>query len=224
MTLYKILQLFMAASFLAALIVGIIVTKTSKNVPAYMKYFYWYPAVGVVVVTILLLKNPFNVIPSNIAHLIDNYSILFHFGFLSLFLFQKIIKGNILKHYKAIIAGFLIIILISLVCFDSNPVNNIAYSISNTGLLVICGIYFMQLTKQKADGRLAREPFFWIASGIFFGMALSIPILITCMYFYRNLPYSTYITIVALAPFSYFIMYLFFIKAYLCIIRLHKQS
>ncbi len=223
MSLYSLIQFITVCVFFMTVIIAVAVTIRIKELPAYLRYFYLYPVVGLIDGLVLLSRQQ-HLISLKGALLFDNYSLLYHFSFLSFTLSQKIIKKGLLKSFTKIQYSYLLGILILLVTYDSGKFNSVAYGVTNTGLFIICLIYYIQLFNHKSERRLSIEPFFWIVNGIFFGAGIAIPIHLTGNYFYKSLPPDTYYTITAIGPFAYLVMYLFFVKAYFCMKSLAKKS
>ena len=219
MHLYGIVEIVTVSTFIVTAAIAITVTIKNKQLPDWIKYFYLYPLVGVLDGMMIILSVDFHLIPTRVMNMIDNCSLLFHFSFLSFIIGQKLERKGVMKYFGLFRILFSGLIIVLLVLLDSTKFNNIAYGTTNTSLFVICLIFFIQLVRQDNKGSLLKDPFFWVLNGIFLGMGIGIPIQLTIAYFRASLSFDTFAIIAALSPFAYFIMYIFFIKAYIVLIK-----
>ena len=64
----------------------------NDKIPRYMKGFFWYPTIGIIVIIFhLIIKHFFKNI-LGFALMSNNISLLFHFSFLSIFIFRVMQK------------------------------------------------------------------------------------------------------------------------------------
>jgi len=196
-----------------------------KNKPNYINYFFFYPTL-----TLLFFLNKYFaffcdnyrlVMPIDTTQIIYNLSFILHYLILGYFIkinFSDDKQNNI---FSIIFWCFLIIITTLILSHDLRQKNGFAYGITNTCLILLCIIYYQQLFKSPPTIILVHSPAFWIINGIFFGMATTIPLNFSGNFFFANNNENIAI-IKKLGSLSYIIMHLFFIKAYLCIIRPNK--
>ncbi len=186
-----------------------------------MNGFYWYTSIGVVFVIIYWLSQ-FHLISLFLFQNLNQISVIFHFSFLSMFIFRVIPNSKISKYLKFVFIFFLIL-LVYFVINDIIALNIISHVVANSGLFIFCILYYYQLFRNIPTMNLLEEPSFWIICGIFFGMSINIPISAFGEYLFDNLPRKIYMSIALIGIFSYGIMHLFFIKAFLCIVHPQKQ-
>lgn len=187
----------------------------NKEVPIYMKNFYLYPLVAIMVLIPLVLTACFSFWPI-FGTLVNNVSLIFHFSFLSHFIIS-VIPGNkdtpLLRNMYWI---FLLPILYFLLKNDLTTQNNQAFSISNLGLTFLCIKYYYRLFKNLPQLNLRKEPSFWVVTGVFIGMSLHIPVSAMIDYVRDKISILNYIILGNILLITYTIMHLFFIKAFIC--------
>ncbi len=192
----------------------------NKSVPNYMKGFYWYPIVSLIVMiphfgaTHFLVFIPFTIV-------LNNLSLLFHFSFLSFFVFRAV--GN-KKHHLAQTTVFLffLLLLIYFIFSELLKQGNPAFSISCLGLTIFCVYYYYELFRKPPILNLRKEAAFWIVTGIFFSMSFETPILAAISYLEKRISYFYFMVFIELTIVCQITMYLFFIKALKCIIQEKK--
>jgi hypothetical protein len=189
----------------------------NKNIVPYMKGFYWYHFVGIVIgvigVSELLWigKNSFFV-------LLNNLSIFFHYTFLCNFI-KKATPNKSNPVLYTLIGVYIIGSVVMLgfyLNFDITNQANFAFSIAHFILFLYCVIYYLQLLNNIPQVILLKEPAFWVVTGVLFSSSLTIPITFAGNYFgFKYL--SNYIFLVSLLTvLPYIILHLFLIKAILC--------
>jgi hypothetical protein len=187
--------------------------ETSSN----LRYFYIYPLVGSCV-TFFIILNAYKLLPFLFVHYINEMSIFFHFTFLSRFMYLSSDRNRLVK---SLIIIFLLVIAV-FVIYDCINSTFLALSISNAFLFVLGLFYFYTLFKSSPKSRFSRDSSFLICCGIFLGSGVMIlaPALQRYADNYRSgLGYL----LAVLGNFGFAIMYLFFIKAFLCLPTLRKS-
>lgn len=184
-----------------------------------MKGFFWYPAVGILVIIPNIISLHFFKNLNFLAFISGNISLIFHFCFLGIFIIKTITNKLIHIFLKTFFVIFLCLIIFLLVIKDIKENNRTAFAFANFGLIFFCIIYYHQLFNNIPILNLKQEPSFWIITGIFFCMSIHIPILITTDYLRYQISISNYRLLLSCPLFSYTIMHLFFIKACLCAIH-----
>ena len=197
----------------------------NDKVIKYMKYFYWYSIVGGILVLLKWTNKNYSFPSNDIMSQIRNYSVLFHFTFLSVFIYSILPRKN---NFKLLLLLFFSIVFITVFCLvtgESTKANSVAFSIGNLGLVICCIIYFFGIFNNSPNQNLLKEPSFWIVSGIFLCMSAAIPVLSLYEYL-RNENYVSQENkrnLTTIIYFAYGSLHLFLIKAYLCSISLQKN-
>ena len=189
-------------------------TRDTKN----LNFFYCYPLVGSLIAILYWLKIA-NLFSKHTFNIINTSSVLFHLGFLTFFIYKAVNQNKIIQVFG--ISFFALLTYLFYKDILSLPLFLI--SIANSGLFVLSFFYFYDLFSKPATLNLTDEPTFWICSGILMGTGILIPFNAFNKYFFglitdKNISYLIGI----LTTLGYQIMYLFFIKAYLCMQRQQK--
>jgi hypothetical protein len=88
--------------------------------------------------------------------------------------------------------------------------------------VVFCIYFYHKLFKDLPTKNIKSEPSFWIVTGLFFYSCLSVPFYTLNEYMRSSFTRIVYTNIFSISNILIIIMHLFFIKAYICTIRLHK--
>ena len=194
----------------------------NKNIPNYMKGFFWYPTVGLIIAIPLFLATNFFHFFHEYTTTINNISLLFHYSFLSIFII-RVVSPNI--NFTFLIFIFLFFLFLLLYVLVNNSLTkqlNMAFSLCNLGLTIFCIIYYYNIFSNRPSLDLKREPSFWIITGIFFCMSTHIPITTVLDYLHHKIHYTIYAGLINVLIVCYMVMHLFFIKAYLCSVQPQK--
>ncbi len=190
----------------------------NENAPKYMEGFYLYPTVGLLCAIPSYLESHY--FPIKYSQYLLNFSLIFHFYFLGNFIFKILPRQNLF--FKTCFYLQLIIIFIFLFYADWKFLANKAFAITNLSLALLSFLYFFQVLRENQIGYLLKEPSFWVVSGIFIGMGLESPLSAVIDYLTDNTLILQHKYFFRLIVMSYIIMHLFFIKAYLCSIRVNR--
>lgn len=194
----------------------------NKKIPKYMNKFYWYSLVAALLGLYNFLYKHFNITSENVYDVLHSSLLLFHFIFLSHFIYQVVPNKKISKYIMLVFFLFLMVILFCLLTNDFSKNNSNAFAFTNLGLVLLCCLYYLQLFEEMPTINLLKEPSFWIISGIFFSMCATIPVSSLRGYLFSNIPYQLYLSMGGIGSFAYGVMHLFFVKAYLCSINQPK--
>ncbi len=197
----------------------------NKRVVKNMKYFYWYSIVGALIVLLNIVNYQIGLFSHIVMGTVRNYSVLFHFGFLSFFILSLLSPPLKKRVFLTIVLPFFLISLIALIAYSNEKQNSTAYALSNLGLVTLCINYFLYLFNNPSKGSLLNEPPFWIVSGIFLCMSAIIPINSLHEFLWNEnfvLPEERKL-LSSIRYFAFGCMHLFFVKAYLCSIH-QKQA
>ncbi len=187
-----------------------------------MRGFFWYPMIGVLAIIPGFIARNFCESWYVFGAIIHKFSILFHYSFLSIFIFRAIPgkKNNI--YLTIIFLTFLFLILFFLLRVNIETRSDHSFAIANFGLVIYSIIYYYYLFNNNPTFNLLKEPAFWIITGIFFSMSVHIPIFLAMDNLHYKIPINTYRILICVSIFCYFLMHIFFIKAYLCAIHQRK--
>ena len=221
LSLYEIFLFFqwgcmVASSLFSLTLIG------NKRIPKYMGKFYWYSIIVASVSVYTFLYRYFNVTNKYVSGVLHSFLLLFHFIFLSLFIYSVLPNKNISRFIKFLFFLFLSTLLLCLFTIDITIPKSIGYAFSNFGLVLFCCVYYSQLFEEMPTIILIKEPSFWIISGVFLCMCTTIPLSAIRGYLFNNMPSELYFLMGTLGSFAYGVMHLFFIKAYLCSISQPK--
>jgi hypothetical protein len=185
-----------------------------SNKTDYLKGIYWYPLVGSIVGLCFYL-NVFGVIPFHVFRVIDIFSLLFQFFFLSVFIYK--LTGRKFN--------FKIVILISSlfvgiqITIDLLQNTNTSFAVTSTILIAFSLYYFYVLFNSLPINQdLTKYPPFLICCGVLLGTGITVPFLLFNRYLmFLNVPKNTIFALGILATTGNLILNLFFLKALLCI-------
>jgi hypothetical protein len=203
--------------YLIELIIALNVPK-NKNIPAIIRKFYWYPLVGLIIGFLIAIKN-LNILPIRIAFIANTISLLFHYSFLSLFIYSTTGKKNIFK-IMILVAFFGTIWLII-----SDIVNGYitSFAFANASLFFFSCYYFYKLFQWNTNVYLSTDPIFYVSCGIFIGSGFIVPASLMIKYlFILKIPKDSINAIAVLTNIGYTIMNLIFIKALLICTKQNK--
>ena len=204
---------------LISFIVALCIPKKSK---VYMKGFFICPLIGLLVSAnsissrfFLLYAIEKNFFIQGILHLGD-------LSFWGLFFFMLLNDKKEFRKIKILLISTLLI-SIYLLYFNSNDNPNLhIHALSNLCKTIFCVLYFNKLFKSLPDQNILLEPSFWIVTGLIFYSSLSLPFYALNSYIRQQFVPVIASNIFSISNMFIIIMHLFFIKAYLCTIRLHK--
>ena len=188
-----------------------------------MKGFFWYPTIGLIIILPGFLSTNFFHSHKNYVAILNNISLIYHYSFLSLFIIKVVSQQNRIKYIKFIFLFFLGLLILVLATNKLTEQLNMAYMVSNLGLSIFCVLYYYQLFNNTPTLDLKREPSFWVITGVFFCMSLSLPATsVMDNLMHSSISFFTLSILYNTVIFSYLVMHLFFIKACLCSVRPQK--
>lgn len=211
--IYIIIQLVIILLFVCQFFVSIQASKI-KNCPRSVRYFYWYPIVGIVVGFFLMLDYLFHAITSELRSNILILSLLFHFNFLSTILYKETGSKPFLKYLFILLT----IILVKLVISNFTIKGANSYAFANAVLFIFSAFYFYQLFNNSNIVNLSKDPLFILCAGIFLGTGITIPFTYIQDYLILiKIQENLLFLFGALSSLGYLIMNLFFLKSMICI-------
>jgi hypothetical protein len=183
-----------------------------------IKYFsiYHFVAFVMVIPFFLMFNGLFKILFFNEM---NNYSLLFGFLFLSLFMIFNMPnkRGRGLLIALFMILFFLLIFNILIREVDKSIQNSQAFAINCFGLFIFSIIYFFKLFKVIPEIRITSDPIFWVIIGVFSFSIMSSPVFIVTGFFYKIDPENRILILIGLLPsIGFTTLHLFLIKAILC--------
>lgn len=164
----------------------------------------------------------FSLYNSETCFFIQSTLLLLDLFFWTLF-FLKLLKDS--RNHRIIQILFILTLSLSVYIFyyNSTDKSNIhVLALLNICKTIFCILFYHNLFKKISDQNILLEPSFWIVNGLIFYSCLSIPFYALTSYI--QVQFSPLITnnIFSISNMLIIIMYLFFIKAYLCKTHLRK--
>lgn len=211
-TLYTILgalQIFFVTSFILSARAYF-----RTEAPLFIRYFFIYPTVALVMI-IFFWFDFLKITPKGFFSDLNFFSLIFHFIFLTWFILQVIKSSGSYQVERIIRAIFILCILASVV---NDYVNGFRYSyvLVNGMLFFYCFFYFGRLFKNNPYLHLTSQPAFWIITGIFLGMGITLPFYIFHEFLLVRITKNTHNLLGLIGGVGYATMHIFFIKGFIC--------
>lgn len=204
-------------SFLFAVAIN---KESSKRL--YMRYFYLYPLIGLLISTNTILSRIFNFYNLKISYILQQFlpilDLIFWLSFFLTLFISKIDR----KIIKWIFGATVVLVTVLFFNTDLNKPNLHSYSILNICKAIFCVLFYSSLFKNVPTLNIKLEPAFWIVTGLLFYSCLSIPFYSLHDYIKTQFPFIIARNIFIISNILFIIMHLFFIKAYICTTHLHK--
>jgi len=206
-------------SFLLALSV----TK-SKNIRPYMKHFFVYPLIGIILSINTILNIHALFYPKSLNFSIQSLLLTADLVFWVVFFSKLFGHGKDKIKLRAI---FIVALCVGLFFYPFSTIdkpNLHIISIFNICKTLFCIYYYYKLFKTAPNQKIKAEPSFWIVTGLFFYSCLSVPFYALNGYLKSYFPITISANLFAVSNIMIIIMHFFFLKAYSCTARLHKVS
>lgn len=187
-----------------------------------MKRFFLCPLIALLVSLNSICGSIFHMYSIKLFFIIQSLLFLLDFLFWSVFFFKILNQKSDLLLIKILSA---IVFLIAFYLLFVSKVSNQNLHIVALGAIcktIFCVIYFNRLFKYLFYQNILSEPSFWIVTGVILYACLSLPFYGLNSYIKLQFPPDISSTIFSISNILIIIMHLFFIKAYVCTIRLHK--
>ena len=228
----KLIEVWKASYFtdplltIVLIILLIIALKKRKNYPQF-KLFPIYFALFIILKLEQFIYFPFfyrGVHPAFYVRLYNYFDCLVTLSefFVFMYFFYSILNGSKLK--KIIIAlttvGLIIFFFIifhdlfSYQKLEYVSLNNI-YIIELLILLLSCSFYYIELFRSNPVLKLTNTPDFWVAGGLTFYLACTLPITIIIPYIFKTNS-LLYLNLYSIIYLFYILLFLMTIRAYLC--------
>ena len=139
-----------------------------------------------------------------------------------LFISKKIYKRKIRHILKALFSIYIILCVITWMSFPKAIISNIPYLFGLEGIIIstICLLYFYDLMQSPPAERIWGRPDFWVISGLLLYFSTTCPFYLAL----DDLKYTPVIniTFTSINYCLYTLLFIAFIKAFLCPIRIQK--
>jgi hypothetical protein len=193
-------------------ILSIILICTNR-VTGYLRFFPLYH--GTSVLTELITEIFFSTSGKNslTSYIPYNLFTLFEFLFFSLYIYNTVTTGKALIITS--ITGFLFMYFTAMKNSSFECPNDLTLLIQNLFLLIQCIVYFNDVFTTFSSSNLAKEPAFWIVTGIMFYSIIMSPGQIYRFFSGRDSYLLAKLYVTANST-GYIFMYCLFIKAYTC--------
>lgn len=148
---------------------------------------------------------------------IHYYSIVYHFLVLSLFILA--ISKPQIRNFASVSFFYVWLSLLVILVFCNDYLNwMLIAAFSNTGLFILSAFYYYKLFSSTSSIRIFSDSAFWILTGIFICMCLTLPLIAFHAFLdSRNIfDLTTFKNISSIGALAYVFMHFFFIKAFLC--------
>jgi hypothetical protein len=188
----------------------------SKNNSVYMKGFFLcilfalLVSINTICGRLLLLYN------TRICFSIQSIYILLDFIFWRSF-FLRLLKDKKINKIIQILSALSLSTAIFFLCYNSKNNSNLhVLALINICKTLFCILYYHNLFKNISDQNILSKPSFWIVTGVLFYSCLSLPFYGLNIYIKLQFPPLLSNNIFSISNMLIIIMYIFFIKAFLC--------
>lgn len=194
-------------------IISLIYSNRSGN---YMKGFFFCILIGLLLSINSILGILFYSYNDNIRFTFQSILLLLDLVFWSLFFFRILKDAKNKRIIKTMfVATFSFAVYILYYNSKSQPNLHVA-AILNICKTVYCILFYLNLFKKISDQNILEQPAFWVVSGVIFYSSLSLPFYGLNDYICLQFPPLISYNIFSISNMLIIIMYLFFIKAFLC--------
>ena len=189
-----------------------------KSIPIYLKAFSPFSAIDTLVsiLTTYLANKSIHTIP------IENALTTFEFCFY-IWVLGSVINNLLIKKLSLfILFGFPITVVLNVFLIQGyNSFHTLTYSIGSLIVISLSIYYFFELFQTQYAIRLAKEPGFWIASGLLFYYSVSFPLFVS-LNLMRHFPLALGNEIGIICSIMNFILYSLFCISLICKIQIKK--
>lgn len=187
-----------------------------------MKWFFLYPQIALLVSINSICGSLLSLYPINLFFTIQSYLFLVDLFFWCLF-FLQILNDKKDGNKITILFSITLFTAFYLLFFSKVDKSNLhIVALSAICKTIFCIFFFYKLFKNLYYQNILKEPAFWIVSGLIFCSCLSLPFYGLNSYIKLQFPPLIASNIFSVSNMLIIIMHLFFIKAYICTIRVHK--
>lgn len=202
-------------SFITALLIP-------QSTKSYMKGFFLCPLMALLVSLNSICGSLFLMYSINLFFLIQSFLFLLDLLFWSKFFLTILNHKSDAVLIKILTATVFLIAFYLLFVSKVNKQNLHTVALSTICKTIFCVIYYSRLFKYLFYQNILSEPSFWIVTGVILYSCLSLPFYGLNSYIKLQFPQNISSSIFSISNILIIIMHLFFAKAYICTIRLHK--
>lgn len=202
-------------------IIALSVSRMS-NSRAYMKYFFIYPLVGILLSVNTILIKRYYLYPKFINFSLQNFLSLIDLTFWFFFFSNVFGRKNALAKLRVLYFTTFCLALLSYIFNPNDKPNLHVVSLINICKTLFCIYYYFDLFKKAPNQKIKSEPSFWIVAGLLFYSCLSVPFYALNDYLRSQFPFTIADNIFSVSNILIIIMHFFFIKAFLCTLQLRK--
>ncbi len=187
-----------------------------------MKWFFLCPLIGLLVSINSICWIFFSPFPIKLSFTIQTYLFLADLFFWFYF-FIQILNNKKDRAQLTILLAITLVFAFYLLFLSTVGTNNL-HIVALTAICktVFCIFFFYKLFKNLFYQNILKEPAFWIVTGLIFYSTLSLPFYGLNSYLRSQFSPLVSSTSLAVSNMLIIIMHLFFIKAYLCTIRVYR--
>ena len=216
----NVLDFFDSIYFFAAIVsfVFSILLVIKKNASIYLRAFSPFLAVDISVslLTTYLANNHIHTIP--IVNALSTFEFCFY-----IWVFKCVIVNPLIKRICSILlVAFPLLVVINIFLIQGfNNFHSLTYSIGCLSIIFLSIYYFFELFQTQHAIRLAKEPGFWIVSGLLFYYSVSFPLYVS-VNLMKNFPVALGNVIGIVCSLMNFILYSLFCIAFICKIQIRR--
>lgn len=202
------------------IIITLLVALLFKDVtkPQYFDYIFLIIYTGIFISINTFLFKKINLYPLRVGLILQDILIVAKFLFMCLFFYHLQISKISKKRIKFLIIASILTSVSLIVIANLGYIYFPQIIIQNVVLITFSAAYFLNILKGKLDIILFKSSVFWLVLGIFFWATVSFPVY--CLYFFIpiNEEYREIINrVFSISNISLMVMYMLFIKSYLCL-------
>jgi hypothetical protein len=187
-----------------------------------MRWFFLYPLIAFLVSINSICGPLFLLYSTNLFFTIQSYLFLVDLFFWYYFFLQILNNKKDGEKIKNLLSITLLIAFYLLFFSKVDKRNLHIVALSAICKTVFCIFFFYKLFKKLYYQNILKEPAFWIVTGLIFYSCLSLPFYGLNSYIKSHFSLLISSNIFSVSNILIIIMHLFFIKAYLCTIQVHK--
>ncbi len=223
----KMLRLYQAVIWVGSVVILISFMMAIFNnqrfaARTYMRNFLFCPLSGLLISINTILSKLFFVYSNSFLYSIQFSLDLLYLAFWAHFFLNVFINRNDLLKIKILFFSTFLIAVALYIFSNHQQANLHLLSVMNLCNTISCTFFYYKLFKNVPDQDIKFEPSFWVIAGLFFYSALSLPFYALNDYIKATFPLIAS-DIFAISNVMIIIMHFFFIKAYICTIRLYKE-